>query len=195
MKCFYHSADLDGHCSGAIVKQKYPQCEMIGINYGQEFPWERMEGDEVIFMVDFGLQPFADMERLDKLCKFHWIDHHKTAIDAAYKKGFIASAGQSLEVGRAGCELVWNHIHGDLGDKPRAVHLLGRYDVWDHSNPDTLPFQYGMRQIKDTLPDNQKMWSKLFKSEEMCADTIRTGQLILAYEESQNAKFCGAYSF
>lgn len=39
MKCFYHSSDLDGHCSGVIIKQKYPKCEMIGINYGQDFPY------------------------------------------------------------------------------------------------------------------------------------------------------------
>ena len=38
MKCFYHSADLDGHCSGAIVKMVYPECELIGINYGDKFP-------------------------------------------------------------------------------------------------------------------------------------------------------------
>ena len=30
MKCYYHSADLDGHCSGEIVRRRYPECQMIG---------------------------------------------------------------------------------------------------------------------------------------------------------------------
>ena len=38
MKCFYHSADLDGQCSGAIVKLARPDCELVGIDYGDPFP-------------------------------------------------------------------------------------------------------------------------------------------------------------
>jgi hypothetical protein len=44
MICFYHSADLDGHCSGAIIKKVHPECELIGINYGDEFPWDKVKG-------------------------------------------------------------------------------------------------------------------------------------------------------
>jgi len=47
MKCFYHSVDLDGHCSGAIVKRAYPDCEMIGINYGDKFPWQQVYEGEI----------------------------------------------------------------------------------------------------------------------------------------------------
>ena len=76
MKCFYHSADLDGHCSAAIVKAVCPECELIGINYGDAFPWdlfveaeERKSGSiilpakepETVYMVDFCLQPFTDV--------------------------------------------------------------------------------------------------------------------------------------
>jgi len=37
--CFYHKADLDGVCSAAIVKHFVPDCELYGIDYGDEFPW------------------------------------------------------------------------------------------------------------------------------------------------------------
>ena len=37
--CFYHKADLDGVCSAAIVKHFVPECELYGIDYGDEFPW------------------------------------------------------------------------------------------------------------------------------------------------------------
>lgn len=66
MKCFYHSADLDGHCSGAIVKQMHKSCEIIGIDYGDKFPYEVIEDGEIIFMVDFSLQPFDRMIKLDQ---------------------------------------------------------------------------------------------------------------------------------
>ena len=36
MKCFYHRIDFDGVCSAAIVKAKYPECELIGIDYGDD---------------------------------------------------------------------------------------------------------------------------------------------------------------
>lgn len=195
MKCFYHSADLDGHCSGAIVKYAFPECEMIGINYGQEFPWDTIEEDEVVFMVDFSLQPFEDMEKLNDTCvELHWFDHHKTAIDEAHKRGFFASGVQSLEVGKAACELVWGWLNET--EIPPTVRLLGRYDVWDHSNPDTLPFQYGMRFIEDTSPDDQNLWVPLFKgSNKYFHEILSRGRVLLKYETTQNAKFCKAYAF
>ena len=33
--CFYHKADLDGVCSGAIVKHFVPDCELYGFDYGE----------------------------------------------------------------------------------------------------------------------------------------------------------------
>ena len=40
--CFYHSADLDGVCSGAIVKHFVPDVELVGYDYGQPFPWDKV---------------------------------------------------------------------------------------------------------------------------------------------------------
>lgn len=193
MKCFYHSADLDGHCSGAIVKNKYPECEMIGINYGQDFPWDSIQPGEKVFMVDFGLQPFSGMERLNSICKLHWIDHHSTAIEDAHNAGFIASGGQLLVNGQAGCELTWKYLK--VIDMPLAVYLLGRYDVWDHEDDRVLPFQYGFRQYKNTLPDNQDFWYGYLGNSILTNETIRIGRILLDYESAQNEKFCRAYAF
>ena len=195
MKCFYHSADLDGHSSGAIVKRKYPECEMIGINYGQEFPWEKIEEREIIFMVDFCLQPFCDMDRLNSMCKLIWIDHHKTAIDAAHKAGFMAYE-QSLEVGKAGCELTWVYIYSHLAI-PEGVYLLGRYDVWDlTAHPDIMAFQYGMRLHEDTLPDS-KIWDFVLDKHNLSFRnrTCENGAIVLNYQKSQSAKYANTCAF
>lgn len=196
MKCFYHSADLDGHCSGAIVKLKYPECEMIGINYGDIIDINNINQDEEVFMVDFCLQPFDGMIELNKKAKLHWIDHHaKGSIDEAYQKGFLASGGQLLEVGKAGCELTWQYLYPEK-DVPLCVFLLGRYDVWDHSaDTNILPFQYGMRNNYDTRPNNIILWEELFQSSFEVHEIIKIGKIIHDYEMNQNIKFCKAYTF
>jgi len=199
MKCFYHSADLDGHCSGAVVKHRYPGCEMIGINYGQEFPWEKIEPGEIVFMVDFSLQPFSDMFRLARSCGlFIWIDHHKTAIEEAERVSFELSAIVYHRIGRGACETVWDYLFPE-SNIPYAVKLLSQYDVWNHSDEATLPFQYGFRMFPDTRPENQELWEPYFVGNGPMGDEIvevvERGSLLLRYEEQQNAKFCKAYAF
>lgn len=191
MKCFYHGADLDGHCSGAIIKYAKPECELIGINYGDKFPWDIIKQGETVYMVDFCLQPFSDMERLNKICNLIWIDHHKSAIDEAYKKGFIAKE-QTLEIGTGACELVWEYlsIHNIM---PTFVKLLSEYDVWNHTDPRTLSFQYGMRLL-DTNPNNQDLWESLFDVKQVRRIT-EDGGIVLNYTEQDNRKYMAACGF
>ena len=193
MKCFYHSADLDGHCSGAIVNDANGgNVDMIGINYGDEFPWDSIENGETVYMVDFTLQPFEDMEKLNSLCDLIWIDHHKTAIDEAYKRGFLASGGQSLEVGKAACELVWDWFY--KGEKNDAVHLLGRYDVWDLI-PGTLELQNGLR-MHDTRPDNYWLWGKLLNgSQAFLEEQLGVGEILLKKQKMDNEAYVRSCSF
>ncbi len=194
MKAFYHSADLDGHCSGAIVKMAYPECELIGINYGDEFPWDTIDPSETVFMVDFSLQPFSDMVKLASKCNLVWIDHHKTAIEEAHKVGF-SSAGQLLEIGTGACILVYRYL--DFFFRPLSiptfVKLLGEYDVWNHSDLRTLPFQYGMRLL-DTMPDNDALWRSLFDLETV-QRIVEDGGIVLKYMTQYNKKYAKSCAF
>ncbi len=154
MKCFYHGADLDGHCSGAIVKYRYPECEMYPINYGDEFPWDEIKPDEIIFMVDFCLQPHDKMKLLGDTL-LHYIDHHADAVTAMRNmldpNGFTW-IGKPCLGEKAACELTWEYLFPDK-PVPLAVKFLGRYDVWDHADDRTLPFQMRMR-MEDLDPKN-----------------------------------------
>jgi len=172
MKAFYHSADLDGHCSGAIVKMKYPECEMVGINYGDYFPWGGVDPSEKLFMVDFSLQPFQKMAKLTEMIGMNlvWIDHHKTAMDEHKQwnnehPAYLAIDGVRKN-GIGACRLVWEYLYPGR-HIPTFIKLLAEYDVWNHSDPRTLSFQYGMRQFKDTYPENQDLWNSLFDVEEV----------------------------
>ena len=204
MKCFYHSADLDGHCSGAIVKFKYPECEMFGINYGDEFPWGIIQKGETVFMVDFGLQPFfPNMLNLNAKCNLIWIDHHKSAIQeyeaARLNDPELAIPGAlCFDNSQAGCELTWEYLFDTK--VPRFVKLLSQYDVWNHSEPTTLPFQFGLR-LYNTIPDEDGMelWHDLLDMdgsfENMTNQIIEQGKLILRYNKQENEKYCSACSF
>jgi oligoribonuclease NrnB/cAMP/cGMP phosphodiesterase (DHH superfamily) len=198
MKCFYHSADLDGHCSGAIVKRFHPEAECIGINYGEPFPWEVVARGEEVWLVDFTLQPISDMVKLNQLCSLTWIDHHKTAIAEADKIGFIASKDQRLSVDDAACELTWMKATTDWSraEIPLSVRWLGRYDIWQHKyHPGALEFQYGMRFQEDTKPENQDLWSRIFYDLKKVSDIKDLGAIILTYEERHNIKVCSASAF
>ena len=196
VKCFYHSSDFDGHCSGAIVKLYHPNAKMYPINYDDIFPWDEIEKDDIIYMVDFGLQPFSDMIKLNKMCDMLiWIDHHKTAIDNMKESGEKFYGIQRNGIGA--CALVWEYFK-TKNKIPYCVELLAEYDVWNHSNPHTLSFQYGLRTFKDTHPidENMYLWKKVFKSTyEFIDDTCDIGNIILDYEKQINKKVCEIQAF
>jgi oligoribonuclease NrnB/cAMP/cGMP phosphodiesterase (DHH superfamily) len=191
MKIFYHSVDFDGYCSAAIVNQEYPECELIPINYGDKFPWDSIKYDDDVWMVDFTIQPYQDMFRLNNSCKLTWIDHHKTSIDWAKEHEFYPDGDRDIKF--AGCELVWKYIHP--GEEiPLAVKLLGRYDVWDHSDERTLPFQYGMR-FEAPLPDNTPWWDTLLRYDEEVDSILEIGKIIQEYQENGYASTCKSAGF
>ena len=190
MKCFYHSADLDGKCSAAIVRRKYPDIELIGIDYGQDFNWDGLAGEDVI-MVDFSIQyagdrggPFLLMECLHACTRsFTWIDHHKTAMEAEATSQDTVIPGIRRE-GIGACVLTWEHLFP--GEPvPRSVQLLGEYDVWNHSDPDCLAFQYGAR-LYDLKPGNG-MWEVLLMEPSQTQEgLVDDGKIILEYQSQQN---------
>lgn len=213
--CFYHNSDLDGKCAGAIVRKHHPRCVLAGSNYGYPFPWPSTpwEGrspkvrdeepklwhvmpSDTVYIVDFSW-PMDEMLRVrdylqDGGGRLIWIDHHKTAIDDY--EGAIAGGADQIHglrrIGDAGCELTWEYLETE--EAPRAVYLLGRYDVWDHKDPDVLPFQMGMRQ-KSWWPDDEE-WPAMF-DDGLALDVpiCNEGRVILGYATSQRESTARSY--
>lgn len=194
MKCFYHSADIDGVCSAAIVYRKHPHCELIPYNYGQPFPWEDVQREQV-FMVDVSLQPFSRMVRLNEECSLTWIDHHKTAIQD-YRDSGVTIEGLRRE-GIGACQLTWEYLYPEV-PCPTSVELLAQYDVWNHSNPETLPFQYGLRSLQASRDPFDPDWGPLlhYPNQGLVRTGIsQDGAAILRYVEKDNAGKAKATSF
>jgi len=194
--CIYHSADLDGHCSGAIVRRARPDCELIGINYGDPFPWDRIDQDTEVIMVDFSIQPIEGMVRLQQECgHLVWIDHHESAIKEAAKYPALYSTPGLRVIGKAACELAWEWFFEE--QSPPSVYLLGRYDVWDLDvHPDVLPFQWGMQSLKETSPGFTPLWVALFSGDpDSVHHLCEVGRTLLEFQAIQDAKACAGCAF
>jgi len=187
MKCYYHKIDLDGKCSAAIVKRKYFDCELIGVDYLDRPDFDKFESKERIFVVDFSFIP-TDMDEIYSTVFLTWIDHHESALNNAYLGKYKDCAGKR-KIGKAGCELTWEYLFPDVA-MPKAVRLLGRYDVWDKSDvelweKEILPFQYGMRTARCFPEDN--VWEIVLQnsgySERWVDDLLESGRAILDYEK------------
>ena len=150
--CIYHSIDLDGWMSAAIVKHwwlknndqsKLESITYLGYNYGQPIP-DLSFYDKVI-MCDISF-PKEEMDRLRirLTSDFIWIDHHVSAI----KDNDMGLAGLR-DTKFAACELTWQYFFSNE-TMPEIVRLLGRYDCFGHKGTDeeqkVLEFQYGARQ-------------------------------------------------
>lgn len=153
--CVYHSIDLDGWMSAAIVKywwQNSPNAidnnddklDFKSYNYGHPIP-DLSEYDRII-MVDISFPREIMTSFYDKLI---WIDHHISAINentVAFKSPYFEGV---RDVNFAACELTWNHFFPDT-KMPQIVRLLGLYDSFRHKGtPEeeiVLEFQYGARQ-------------------------------------------------
>ena len=110
MKCFYHRNDLDGVCSGAIVKLKYPECETIPVDYIDELEdvITTVKEDEEVFIVDFSF-PLEMMKSLIlKTKNIVWIDHHISSIEKL--REFEGLPGIRLD-GVSGCELTYFYLN------------------------------------------------------------------------------------
>lgn len=223
--CIYHKADLDGICSAAIVYDYFKCVDeqthlllednvfLYGMDYGDEFPWSFVDENEMteedkencipydkVVMVDFSLSE-KDMERLNSLVDFIWIDHHASIINRNKDIQGIR------DLNFAACELTYMYFCTGLTyinekiisdkDIPLAVRLLGRYDVWDHDDKRVIPFQYGMR-LYDIGPCNSE-WRDLFVDDNVSngivKQIIENGELIRQYQSNLNKKYVDKYGF
>lgn len=191
--CIYHSSDLDGKCSGAIIFHAHGgEIDLHGMDYGDPVPWSSLENREVV-LVDFSFQPFDEMRKLQNITsKLTWLDHHKSALSDAESFHFTCHGYKPDNVEWAGCELAWRHYYTRLLElfpsplpMPLAVHWLGRYDVWKHEDkPDILAFQAGMKTY-ETHP-TADIWPMLFRGNnaidgpDFLYEVVRRGEVVQA---------------
>lgn len=167
--CIYHSRDLDGWCSAAIVKYYFStdasvDLVLFGWEYGDPIPEKEIEESASVIMCDISF-PADKMFEIHQSGKdFTWIDHHKSSIKAVQLEGDLPCdisrelGGIKDELGihtyagvrnteYAACELTWKYFF--IENMPNFVWWLGMYDSFRHKGTkyesDTLKFQYAAR--------------------------------------------------
>ena len=198
MICYYHNHDLDGFCCGAIMRRKFPNAQFVGYDYGQ--PFEQVVGEEIV-MADVSL-PMVTMLKVAQASnyRFTWIDHHASAIKD-YQDFFGATEtpiNAVLQDGIAACEIAWKYFFPDE-EMPLAVKLLGEYDTWRNQNAHIwetmiLPFQYGMRQICNSL-ETFPMYLLESAIHIEVPKITEKGALILSYQAQQDEMSCRLAAF
>lgn len=197
MIVIYHSADLDGLVSGALIKMKFPDAEMRGFDYGQLFEPE-INGQPVI-IADIAF-PMEKMVQIAKGSNFQltWIDHHISAINA-YKE--IVGDGEPfctavLDHEIAACEGTWNYLFPE-SPLPLAVKLIGEYDTWrnsdrQHWEEEVQPFQFGMRLYCNSI---ESFPVEVFDNENLVFQIMKDGRKILRFQSSVNELLCKRNAF
>ncbi len=143
--CIYHSRDLDGWTSAAIVKDSYPDTTFLGWDYGDPVPDVDWYEYNLVFLVDISFDP-ATMNDLPQ--HVIWIDHHISAINNSKEHGYAHMNGYR-DPEFAACELTWEYTHEC--DLPRGVELAGLYDSFRHKTKSAevqkrvMNFQYAAR--------------------------------------------------
>ena len=160
MKCFYHN-DNDGLFAAACVDKFYKGYdihgkEFIAINYNQPFPFDTINAEEIVWIVDYSISP-GEMRRLLSITKnVIWIDHHKTAIEKY--KDFDKFIYGERSVNDAACVLTYKYLtwwtDSGVGEEnfevigpevPKALKLVADRDLrkFEYGN-DTRRFHAGV---------------------------------------------------
>lgn len=211
--CVYHSKDMDGWVSGAVVKHKYPDIDLMGWDYSDPIPDINIfePYSEVIFIdVTF---PFDYLLSLSSSVKLTVIDHHITFKKQVDNYVFhLPLNGENSErlpfefiydSKLSACEVAFQHYFGYI---PPIVKLVGEYDTWrSQGTPEweseILPMKYFLYGCVSSPEDVNPCWldniPTNYKGEifSCTGDMIEKGLVVKNYVETQNKSKTEFYSF
>jgi oligoribonuclease NrnB/cAMP/cGMP phosphodiesterase (DHH superfamily) len=102
------------------------------ITYGEPFPFEVIDQDEEVWIVDYSIHP-SEMIRLLAITEnVYWIDHHKTAIekyDTWGVKWEVPIWGWRHD-GVSGCMLTYAFLEYGMGENPEYGDVPEGYSEW-----------------------------------------------------------------
>lgn len=196
-----HHNDLDGRCSAAIVRHatvEEPGRVIIFIecdygNYNNKIPYEAIQPEDQVVIVDFSLQP-PDMQRvIDTGAYIIWIDHHATAAEYPYQQ--LRGLRDFADKAWSGCELTWRYFFSGV-PVPRVVELIGDYDKWLLAYGEESFDCYEGMKLMPTDPTGD-FWQKLFdeKAESDLKMVLLVGTTARKYRDNYCNRMCESYGY
>ena len=204
---FYHSKDIDGYFSGAVLKYKYPDIELRGWDYKDEVPsFETMDGFDEIILIDVTF-PFDILQELGTKTKLTVIDHH-----VSFKK----QVDNHLQVGHdvvtddlkyitfeyiydeklSACELGFKYYFGYI---PPIIELVGKYDTWRANGTSewetvVLPMKYYLYGKVNKPDDVKNYWFDKYSGDTVDS-MLEIGESIMEYERKMDESKTNSYAF
>lgn len=195
MLCIFHIADHDGKASAAIVKDLFPETELLGLNHDMEIPYELIEQQDKVVICDIAL-PVEYMFKLNEKIDLTWIDHHISVIkeydELLEQKNYKPIKG-TREVGRAALVLTWEYFHPNE-KLPEGLRLLGLNDVYDLRDRRVRPFEMAM-QINGLNKPTDPIWKKIFNEEVDINTMVETGRAVLTWIRNRNYRLVRSMAF
>ena len=195
MLCIYHIADHDGKGSAAIVKSKFPETELMGLNHDMEIPYEEIEKHDKIVICDIAL-PVKYMFELNKKIDLTWIDHHISVIneyEELMKSGEYEPIKGKRETGTAALVLTWQYFYPDK-ELPEGLRLLGLNDIYDLRDRRVRPFEYAVQTFGVNRPTD-KIWMQLINNEVNIKEMVDKGNAILSWVRHRNYRLVRGMAF
>lgn len=202
MHKIFHHKDLDGYCSGAIIKyyllneQNLSESDIIffPINYGEDFPWDEVTREDQIWMVDFSMQPIDEMVTLaEEAPDMIWIDHHESALNEAKGKDKINKLKGIRRNGDAACKLCWEYCFPEKYE-PGIVNVISDFDVWNDEDEEyweevVMPVKYALEMCEMDPENYYDKWNILIKDiDEPVKFLVDAGKYVKKYKETQDKK-------
>lgn len=195
MLCIYHIADHDGKGSAAIVKRKFPEIELFGLNHDMEIPYDDIRHHDKIIICDIAL-PLEFMFELNESRDLTWIDHHASVIteyDEAMKKGNCKEIKGLRRIGTAALCLTWEYYHPGQ-EAPEGVKLLGLNDIFDLRDPRVRPFEYAFQSLGVNRPTDAT-WDSLLDGSMNIAEMVEKGEAVLSWIRTRNIRLSHSMAF
>lgn len=214
MKVIHHN-DADGYMSAKIVStaQGLNDNDFICMDYTRELDLSLIDKNELVYIVDYSLEPYLMGELLNKTKNVIWIDHHKTAIDK-YKdfpnvdeiKGFrfdgISATAlawlymRGLTVNTGNYTKDYYYMMTKLEKAPLSIQLINDWDVWNHFKSDTKPFMVALNSEIDCWESpNNSFWYDLYKSGSFVKELVEKGRVMTKFRDGWASKFRFNYGF
>ena len=165
------------------------------MKYNKDFPFNDIEKNDKVVIVDFDLQKEGDWEKLLKITpNVVWIDHHASAIKKAAGNPQEKLEG-SRKDGTAACKLAWEYFNKNE-KAPKVVELVNIFDIWNEGSSDwqsALLFNYGSGAF-NTSPDSS-FWQECIDAYKKVMEIIGKGETVKHYEENKTDKTIRDYGY
>lgn len=195
--CVHAWAKVDADQSGELRK-----CEFEEIDYSRPIPFEKIEPNEAVWIVDFSLQNPGDWERLLSITKnVTWIDHHISAIKKSENGPAKDLPGIREEGKDAACVLTYQYTKW-LNDKerpkdislkelkhkyvpPLALQLISDHDAWVFDYGEKTAYFHSGISLHDISPLSGFWWKACIMTESarFVDDVCAHGEIICSFKE------------